>query len=133
MTGNPLLDLAISATGIAFLFGLAKFLFGSASASVTLERAEERLSFEEPDFEPVAWLLNDDKTAALARNASGEIAIIVSHGADLATRRFGPGQAEPKVESGVLRIYQADHAFKGGAFQVTDDEAEAWLASQEAG
>ena len=88
MTGNLIIDLAISAIAIGVMVAFAYFLFPSRPEGVTLDRARERLAFGEPDFAPNDWLIDDHARAALAIGVDDQVALIVNVGGDLASRRF---------------------------------------------
>lgn len=92
MTGNLLIDLAISFAGIVVLVGVS-FLFGAMrSATVTDRAAAERLAFDEPDFRAGEWLIGADGKSAAALSAdSAETALVFAVGDRLASRRFRHG------------------------------------------
>lgn len=127
MTGNVVIDLAISALGVAIMAGLARLIFGKVDPSLDLDKAIERLSFDEPDFEPMDWLVDENKKAALARNNAGEIAVITAHGDGLVTRRAGAGRVQAEYRDGALIIDPVDHTTGRVHFAADRETANAWL------
>lgn len=92
MTGNAILDLLISIAGVALMIGLSFALGALRSVAVTKEAAEERLSFDEPDFKAGSWFVGADNKSAAALSADGgETALVFAVGDGLATRRFSHG------------------------------------------
>jgi len=124
LTGNVLIDLAISLTGIAILVGLARAIFGSAQQPLNAASAASRLAFDEPDFAPVAWVVDEAAGAAIARNGAGEIALIKAAGDGLATRRAKAGAFSCAHSGAVLTIASPDLTF-GGVTVTAANEAEA--------
>ncbi len=108
MTGNLLLDSAISVGAIALMVLAAWFAFKGPMARVDEAAAQARLAFDEPDFAPAAWFFDDDGRAALAEGTDGEFALVFGLGADLVTRRFGTGGAGARSENGALIVRPAD-------------------------
>ncbi len=88
MTGNLLIDTLVSIAAIAVMVGVARLLFPAPSISVTQATASARLSLDEPDFEPRAWLIDKKGRAALVEGADTEFAVVKSLGLDLVIRRF---------------------------------------------
>jgi hypothetical protein len=127
LTGNVLIDLAISLAGIAILIGLARIIFGASLPSLDAANAAERLLFDEPDFHPIDWLVDEDSGAALARNGSGEIALVVAHGDGLVTRRYPAGAAPLAYEDGRLCIARTDHTFRNVNIAAGVADAASWL------
>ena len=127
MTGNILIDLAISIIGIAGLVGLAKFMFGDRVRSFDQDRLGERLSFDQPNFAPVQWMIDTDARMALARNDRGEVALIVAHGDDLVTRHFPKGAFKPTYAQNHLTIAPADHTIKSRTMHVANFDQAVWL------
>ena len=103
MTGNILIDNLISLGAIAAMVAFAWAMFRAPVPLVTQARAADRLAFDEPDFEPEAWLLDEKGRAALATGRAGDVAIVFALGTDLVTRRFTAHgvMAEP-TEGGVI-------------------------------
>lgn len=133
MTGNVVIDLAISLTGVVILVALARVIFGKVDAPFALDAVRERLAFDEPDFKAVDWLIDESAKAALARNEAGEIAIVTAHGDGLVTRRIAAGRMRAHYGEGKLTVDPVDHT-TGRAHFVTDGEtARAWLAHLRAG
>lgn len=122
-----IIDLAISLAGIAILIGLARVIFGAVRPSLDAARAAERLSFDEPDFHPIGWLVDEETGAALARNGAGEIALVVAHGDGLVTRRYPAGAAPLTYENGRLCIARTDHTFRKVNIATGEAEAASWL------
>lgn len=127
MTGNVVIDLAVSLVGVAILVGLARLVFGKIEPSIDREKAAERLAFDEPDFHPVDWLLDESARAALVRNEAGEIAIIVAHGDGLVTRRVGAGRAHAAYADGRLTVDPVDHTTGRASFATDGETARIWL------
>lgn len=93
MTGNLFLDLAISFAGVAVLVAVSYLLGGWRSAPVDEAAARDRLAFDEPDFNPGAWLFGADGKAAAALSEDGrEAAFVFSVGDGLSTRRARCGE-----------------------------------------
>jgi len=75
------------------LVGAAAALGATKSAVLGEELLRERLSFEEPDFQPAEILASADEGAAIAASADGAEAILaVRVGDRIALRRFHIGQ-----------------------------------------
>ncbi|WP_428409054.1 hypothetical protein [Hyphococcus sp.] len=108
MTGNLIIDSLISLAAIAFMVALAWFVFRAPPAPVTEDAAAERLAFDEPDFRPVAWLVDRDGRAAIAEGAGGDVAIVSRLGIDLVTRRFPAAAVRAEAGDGALTIRPAD-------------------------
>lgn len=127
MTGDVVVDLAISLVGVAILVGLARLIFGKIEPSLDVAKAAERLSFDEPDFEPIDWLLDENAKAALARNSAGEIAIVAAHGDGLVTRRAGAGRVQAEYRDGGLTVDPIDHTMRRTRFAADRETVNAWL------
>ena len=127
MTGNLYIDLAISVVGIAVLVALARLMFANADIEISEQAAAERLAFDEPDFEPVGWLVDRKSNVALARNAGGEIAVIKAMGDGLVTRRLQIGDADATYNDGALAIGAADHTSRPAVLRVNKNEAQDWF------
>lgn len=92
MTGNVAVDLAISLAGILVLVGVSYVLGGWRSAAVTAEAATTRLRLDEPDFDPIEWMVGTDgRCAAAVSGDRREIALVFAIGDKLASRRFRRG------------------------------------------
>ena len=127
MTGNVLIDLAISISGVILLVGIARLIFGGRGASLTVSAAADRLAFDEPDFEPAAWLA--DAGGAIAVNAAGEAALVRPLGDDLVTRRLMLADLRWRCEGARLIVEGPDHGFSGFAVTASSEEdAKAWAA-----
>jgi len=127
LTGNVVIDLAISAIGIALIVAIAWSAFRPVELLLSEEKAAARLAFDEPDFNPVEWILSEKQDAALARNQNEEIALVLVHGDRLASRRFPPGAAPTHYENGSLMLNRADHTTRSAAFSLMADNATLWL------
>ena len=127
MTGNVLIDLAIAAVGVAILVGIAWAVFGGRPAPLDIERAAARLLFDEPDFEPQEWLINDERNAALAHNGRGEAALLLAHGDGIVTRRFAVGALNIQYTDGRLIIDPHDHTCRRASFSIAPEAVKMWL------
>jgi len=127
LTGNTLLDLAISVAGVALLVGLAWAIFRGGSLKFDRAAAADRLAFDEPDFAPVDWIIDENSRVALARNAAGELALVVAHGDGLVTRRLAPGDDRANYADGFLTIARVDHTSRAARLPLPENEAAVWL------
>ena len=127
MTGNLYIDLAISVAGIAVLVALARLMFANADIVISEQAAAERLAFDEPDFEPVGWLIDDENNIALARNARGEVAIIKAMGDGLVTRRLEAAAMDATYRDGCLIAAATDHTSKDVRLAVSAEKAAEWF------
>ena len=126
MTGNTVLDLAISLGGIAFLLVLIRWLFPLGSAIITEKSALERLAFDEPDFKPHAWLIDQSGMSALALS-DGEAALIKRNGVDLATRRTELNTLRVDCDGALLTVSVDDATFPPMHVTAgTNEEAAHW-------
>lgn len=112
MTGDLLIDSLISIAAIALMVGVAWALFRAPAPAVTQEAAAARLAFDEPDFQPVRWLVDRQGRAALAEGAGGDVALVSRLGADLLTRRFPASAVRASQEGGALVIRPNDPGFR---------------------
>lgn len=128
MTGNVLIDLVISFVGIAILVGLARLIFPNAGAAAfSADAARDRLAFDEPDFQADDWLVDADRSAAIAVSEAGDIALIKKAGDGLVTRRMRAGDLQCDREGADLRLAVPDHTFRGFAVHAaSDSEAQRW-------
>ena len=128
MTGNVLIDLAISIIGIAILVGLARLVFPKAgAAAINDAMVRDRLAFDEPDFEIAAFILDAAQGAAIAAGADGDIVLIKKAGEGLATRRTHPGEAACARDGDRLTVTISDHTFRGFSLKTASDaEAQQW-------
>ena len=108
MTGNLLLDSLISLGAIALMVLAAWAAFRGHPNPLDETAARERLAFDEPDFAPQRWLLDGQGRAALAESDRGEFALVSRLGADLVTRRFGPGGARVRIDGDALIVAPHD-------------------------
>lgn len=127
MTGSLALDTAISLGAIALMALVAWVAFRASPPPVDEARARDRLALEEPDFAPAAILVGEDGAAAVAADASGEGAVVVRIGADLATRRFTRETA--RIETGpdalIIRLREFGHR----TIEIRSDGAAGWPAN----
>ena len=128
MTGNVLIDLAISFIGIAILVGLARLVFPNAGAGVLNEPAvRDRIAFDEPDFEIAELLLDEARGVAIGAGADGDIVLVKKAGDGLATRRARHGNLPCLRNGSRLILTVPDHTFRGFAFDAASDaEAQQW-------
>lgn len=128
MTGNALIDLAISIIGIALLVALARVIFPRAGAAAISEKAvRDRLAFDEPDFQIEALLLDAPHGAALALGKTDDIALVKKAGDGLVTRRAHRGQLQCDRDGAQLRLGISDHSFRSFAINADSDaEAQHW-------
>ncbi|GEM_PF-1592995 len=108
MTDSLLIESLISIAAIGVMVGLAWAVFKTPSPPVTMERARERLSFDEPDFEPSSWLIDTKGRAALAEGEGGDFALVSRLGLDLVTRRYPAGALRASEINGELEIAPLD-------------------------
>ena len=133
MTGNLVIDLAVSLAGVFLLAGLAVLWGGGKPLAVTQDNASRRLAFDEPDFTPIEWFISSDGKAALAWSGSGsgsgsgsetgEAALVFALGDGLASRRFAPGDCVIDLEGAGLSLKLADHTLPRFSILPPDDEA----------
>lgn len=108
MTSSLVIESLISIAAIGLMVGLAWLVFKTPSPAVTEKNARERLAFDEPDFDPVSWLIDREGRGALVEGADGDVALVTRLGLDLVTRRY-PASALKVVESeGVLVVAPLD-------------------------
>ena len=127
MTGNVLLDLGVALAAVIVLTGLSWVMFRRGRKTLTLDRAAERLSFDEPDFLPAAWIM--DGPHAAARNEAGDLAVVSVHGDGVVTRRFRVGEARISYDGGCLIIDAADHTWRPVRIVHTPQDAARWLGN----
>lgn len=108
MTGNLLIDSLISIGAIAVMVLTARLVFPAPPAKVTREAAQKRLAFDEPDFDPIAWLEDTQGRAVIAANQAGEFALVSRLGLDLVVRRFKAGAVQAEIEGGALVLRLPD-------------------------
>lgn len=126
MTGNLLLDLAISLAGIIVLVGLAQLIFKDRTLRLTRALAEERLTFDEPDFSPVGWLIDEEAGAALAKNNAGETALLTVLGDKIVTRRYAPREMQGEIKSGSMTVRRRDPFSKPVSLRILQSELSEW-------
>jgi hypothetical protein len=127
VTGNLVLDLLISAGGVALLVAISAILGGWRSATLTETAVRERLAFDEPDFSPAALMLGVDGRTAAAQSETGEVALVFRVGDGLATRRFRPGAFPVAIEGGRIIVALKDPSIWRLALAAPDAQsAQAW-------
>lgn len=94
---------------------LAWGLFREQKAPVTIESASERLGFDEPDFEPQEWFVDNHGRAVIAEGKGNDFALAMRVGADLITRRFARGAVRISAGQHELTVHPGDP----GATRVT--------------
>lgn len=124
MTGNLLIDSAISLSAIALMVAAAWIAFRQAPVPVDEKEARERLAFDEPDFTPARWLFDREGRAALAEGANGDFALVFRVGVDLVTRRFPAGSGVADTQGAALVVRPADPGAASVALK--GDGAEDW-------
>ncbi len=124
MTGNLVLDSAVSLAAIGLMVLLAWAMFRAPSNPVTEVEARERLALDEPDFRPIGWLFDRDGASVLIEGAGGDYALVSRLGLDLVTRRFDPATMKATEESGVLTIRPGDPGSR--AIRLVSPDAAAW-------
>ena len=108
MTGDLLLDLAISLAAIIFMVLVSWLVFRERPVPVTIELASERLAFDEPDFEPIEWFIDEKGRGALVQGQAGDFTMVFRLGTDLVTRRFAKGQVRVSESQDGLSIHPDD-------------------------
>ncbi len=108
MTGNLFIDSLISLAAIGLMVLLAWVMFRAPAGPVTEAEAAARLAFDEPDFQPVNWLVDENGKAAFAEGAGGEYALVSRLGADLVTRRMPGATVHACEHGGALVIRPSD-------------------------
>ncbi|WDI31329.1 hypothetical protein PUV54_15375 [Hyphococcus flavus] len=108
MTGNLLLDSLVSLGAIGLMVLLAWVMFRAPLKPVTEEEAAERLRFDEPDFKPVSWLIDEKGRAAFAEGEDGDYALVSRLGVDLVTRRYPAIAVNAAEEGGALVLKPLD-------------------------
>jgi hypothetical protein len=129
VTGNLVADLAISFAGILVLVGISYFLGGLRSKVVTADAAIERLSFDEPDFEPGFIMVGaDGKSAAVVSSNSSETALVFAVGDGFATRRFRHGAISLEKHGDRIEFRLNELSRRAVLLQAPDSKsAEEWL------
>ncbi|WP_425409043.1 hypothetical protein [Hyphococcus sp.] len=124
MTGDYIIDSVISLAAIGLMVFVAWVMFRTPFKPVTQEEARERLAFDEPDFTPAHWLVDDKGKAVFVEGADGDYALVSRLGLDLVTRRFQGEAVRATEQSGALRIKPLDPGSR--AVTVSAPEAAAW-------
>lgn len=108
------------------LVGLARFVFGQRKAGFDEAAIAERLAFDEPDFEPLEWLIS--ASGAIAVNGRQEAALIKPLGDGLVTRRLDLRDLHIRREGSNLVVDGPDHTFSGMVVGAGDEhEAQRWI------
>ncbi len=127
MTGNLLLDLAISLGGIAFLVGLS-WAFGAwRTVPVTKAAAADRIGLDEPDFQPQHWLLDADNKVAVAASGEGEAVVVFAMGDNFATRRLALSPSGFSATSEGLVVELGETSRRRLRVNAPEEEVRAWL------
>lgn len=127
MTGNVIIDLAISVTGIAILVLIARLMFPGAAAVIDQDAAAARLRFDEPDFLPANWAIDKVRGTAIAKSKSGDFALVMVKGADLMTRRFFPDVVSIQYKDGALSVDLREVFMRPVLIGIDEGEAKGWL------
>ncbi|MEO0400434.1 MAG: hypothetical protein AAF224_13545 [Pseudomonadota bacterium] len=128
MTGNLVLDLAISLVGIAILVLISYFLGALRNAVVTEAAAMERIAGDEPDFKPTDWLIDSGGKSAIGVSGEGEAVIVFSHGDRLASRRFKTGERAVSHDGALITIALDELALKALSCAARDETTAAhWV------
>lgn len=124
MTGDLLIDSAISLAGVALIVLLVRWLMPAKTPPLTAGEAQARLSLDEPDFTPRDWLIDAGGRMALAEGEGGEFVFVERFGLDLVIRRFSAGGVKTAVSDGVLSLNFSDPGMPVVRF--AHDEAAQW-------
>ncbi len=129
MTGNLVVDLAISLAGIGVLVGVSFVLGGWRTAAVTEEAANARLGLDEPDFIPDDWMVGvDGGCAAAVSGDRHEIALVFAVGDKLASRRFRRGAVSIEKQAGVVIFRMKEPSLeKIRLLAANEADVERWL------
>ena len=104
---------------------ISRLLFGGKKTQFDQTTIEDRVSFDEPDFQPKSWL--HAETASLTVNDRGEVVAIKAHGDHLITRRATIDDIEAESVGKTLKILGFDSLFGDVSMGVeSDEEARAW-------
>jgi len=123
------IEIAISFVGIAILIGISWALGALRTITVEEINARDRLAFDEPDFDPAAWLIGVDGRSAAALSADGlEIALVFAVGDGLATRRFRHGAVRVEKSGSSILFRIREPALRRVRLEAADDSAAAqWV------
>lgn len=130
MTGDLVLDLAISLGGVLAIVGVTAALGALTTARVTQDCARDRLAFDEPDFVAAEWMIGLDGRAAAAISADrAETALIFAVGDGLATRRFRAGAVALEKAGATLVFRLGEPSLPAVRLAAPDDATAAdWLS-----
>ena len=134
MTGDPVIDLLISAAGIAALVAFAFAIGARRTVRVGRDNALERLAFDEPDFRPGRVLIGEAGEAAAALSADGrELALIFAVGDGLVTRRRAVGDIDVTREGATLLFLLNEPSRRRVRLRLASEaDARAWLSEARA-
>lgn len=120
MTGSFFFDKLISFLAIVVLSSIIWAMFRGGPAPVDQARAQKRLAFDEPDFEPVHWLAGEGDAAMLAEGVGGDFALVTRLGDALVLRRFAAGGAQVEAVGDVLSVKARELAGPKARFKTSD-------------
>ena len=123
MTGNFIIDNAISAAGIAFVVLIVFLLFRPRPARLDEGRARARIAIDEPDFSIASMLLSADGRVALGRSDEEAFVVVACVGDSLITRRFRAGDAVVVSEGDALIVKLPDMTVRPFEFGAIDGAA----------
>jgi hypothetical protein len=129
MTGNLVVDLAISLAGIVILVGVSFVFGGWRTAAVTEDAAKARLRLDEPDFVQKEWMIGvDGGCAAAVSGDRHEIALVFAVGDKLASRRFRRGAVSIEKQAGAIIFRMKEPSLrKIRLLAANEADVERWL------
>ncbi|MFN3961098.1 MAG: hypothetical protein ACK4NP_14460 [Parvularculaceae bacterium] len=129
MTTGLLIELGLSLAGVAVLVAATYFLGAWRTARVTLDAAQNRLGFDEPDFEPGDWMISSDERSAVALSRDGaEIGLVFVMGDDFATRRLSRSAARITRQADAILFLLKEPSRRAVRVAAPDEAAaEQWL------
>ncbi|MGJ8563062.1 MAG: hypothetical protein ACSHXY_05865 [Alphaproteobacteria bacterium] len=114
---------------VIILAALCQLFFRSAKSDMTEEKLANRLKYDEPDFHPVEWIIDEKNGKALTRNSQGEIALMQTAGANLVVRRMLGATLKSQHNDRELILSSSDHTFRSLKITAsTETEAGKWAA-----
>jgi hypothetical protein len=126
VTSDILISQALAFLVVLVLGGLCWILFGRKNIVLDKMTATQQLWFDEPDFQPSHWLMDDAGSAAIAVNDSEEIALVSTIGQNYVTRRL-PAGAVVTHDGAQLIISLPDHTFRKIAIKASSEaDAGTW-------
>ncbi|MCB2099048.1 MAG: hypothetical protein AB7F91_14315 [Parvularculaceae bacterium] len=131
MSEGMLIELAVSLAGIAILIAVSWLLGAMKSVAVTEEAAQDRLAFDEPDFDVGEWFFGADGKGAAAVSADGsETAVVFANGDGLGTRRFRHGSVGVERHGTIIEFRMREPSLRAVRVVATDETtAEQWVLS----